>query len=82
MPSKKIVKKVAPTPAALKKLEKPSGPTKNPLFEKRHRNFGIGKYIFNFYAFRFSANRSGYLTNFVQKNRKAYRHSTLHSVFT
>uniref|UniRef100_A0AC35EZN8 60S ribosomal protein L7a n=1 Tax=Panagrolaimus sp. PS1159 TaxID=55785 RepID=A0AC35EZN8_9BILA len=45
MPSKKIVKKVAPTPAALKKLEKPSGPTKNPLFEKRHRNFGIGQDI-------------------------------------
>uniref|UniRef100_A0A914Y9P1 60S ribosomal protein L7a n=1 Tax=Panagrolaimus superbus TaxID=310955 RepID=A0A914Y9P1_9BILA len=45
MPSKKIVKKVAPTPAALKKLDKPSGPTKNPLFEKRHRNFGIGQDI-------------------------------------
>jgi len=45
MPSKKIVKKVAPTPAALRKLDKPTGPAKNPLFEKRHRNFGIGQDI-------------------------------------
>jgi len=46
MPSRKVVKKkVAPVPAALKKPEVKKGPTKNPLFEKRTRNFGIGQDI-------------------------------------
>uniref|UniRef100_A0A7E4VJ41 60S ribosomal protein L7a n=1 Tax=Panagrellus redivivus TaxID=6233 RepID=A0A7E4VJ41_PANRE len=47
MPSVKKVskKKVAPTPAALKKHEVAQESKKNPLFEKRTRNFGIGQDI-------------------------------------
>jgi len=46
MPSRKVVKKkVAPLPAGLKKPEVKKGPIKNPLFERRQRNFGIGQYI-------------------------------------
>uniref|UniRef100_A0A0N5ART0 60S ribosomal protein L7a n=1 Tax=Syphacia muris TaxID=451379 RepID=A0A0N5ART0_9BILA len=44
MPSKRIIKKrVAPPPAALKKVE--AKKEVNPLFEKRPRNFGIGQDI-------------------------------------
>jgi hypothetical protein len=47
MPSKKVVKsgkkKVAATPAGLRAAEAKKGAKeKNPLFEKRPRNFGIG----------------------------------------
>ena len=46
MPSRKVVrKKVAPVPAAMRKAEPKKGPTKNPLFEKRTKNFGIGQDI-------------------------------------
>jgi large subunit ribosomal protein L7Ae len=38
-------KKVAPPPAQLKKTEVAKKETKNPLFEKRPRNFGIGQDI-------------------------------------
>lgn len=40
-PKKKVGKKVAAAPLAVKKVE-PKKVT-NPLFEKRTRNFGIGK---------------------------------------
>jgi len=52
MPSKKVIKggkKVAPTPAAMRAQEaanaKKGGKEKNPLFEKRTRNFGIGQHV-------------------------------------
>lgn len=38
----KKIRKVAPPPAQLKKAEAKKD-TKNPLFEKRPRNFAIGK---------------------------------------
>lgn len=41
-PKKKVGKKVAAAPLAVKKVE-PKKQT-NPLFEKRTRNFGIGKW--------------------------------------
>jgi len=49
MPTKKVIKtskkKVAPTPAGLKQAEQKKTREKNPLFEKRPRNFGIGQHI-------------------------------------
>jgi len=49
MPTKKVIKtskkKVAPTPAALRSAETKKGKEKNPLFEKRPRNYGIGQHI-------------------------------------
>jgi len=48
MPSKKTIKKkVAPTPAALKKAGNVKDAQKNPLFEKRPKNFGIGEFYMN-----------------------------------
>lgn len=49
MPSKKVIKtskkKVAPLPASQKAADAKKGKTKNPLFEKKTRNFGIGQHI-------------------------------------
>lgn len=42
-PKKKVGKKVAAPPLAVKKVEVKK--EVNPLFEKRSRNFGIGMYV-------------------------------------
>jgi large subunit ribosomal protein L7Ae len=49
MPSKKVIKtskkKIAPTPAGLRAQESKKGKERNPLFEKRTRNFGIDQHV-------------------------------------
>lgn len=63
-PKKKVGKKVAAAPLAVKKAE----PKKvvNPLFEKRPRNFGIGKSEYVCYACHFLSGESYVLTGSMQ----------------